>query len=117
MRIEFDYMNRNTAKWKKVEPAQGRFEEILQKSKKEESQGKLVTIREGRYLRQYIVRPDGSKILLSESKQPEETAVESASQLLSKPHWGGMSLNTKEALDLLNLQAGAAVVKPRTYSG
>ncbi|VTR42476.1 Uncharacterised protein [Actinobacillus pleuropneumoniae] len=50
-------------------------------------------------------------------KQSEETAVESASRLLSKPYGsGGMSLNTEEALELLFLQAGAAAVQVRRYS-
>lgn len=116
MRIESEYTYWSSVKRKEAEPAQKGFEEILQKSKREESQGKLVTVREGGYLRQYIVRPDGSKVLLSETKQSEETAVESASRLLSKPYGSGVSLNTEEALGLLNLQAGAAAVQVRRYS-
>ncbi|EGG31918.1 hypothetical protein HMPREF9412_6473 [Paenibacillus sp. HGF5] len=56
-----------------------------------------------------------SKVLLSETKQSEETAAESASRLLSKPHGGGMSLNTEEALGLLNLQAGVAAIQAGSY--
>lgn len=110
MRIESDYTNWNSAKLKKAEPAQESFELILQKTKQEEeNQGKLVTVREGGYVRLYIVRSDGSKIWLSETKQYEDGAAASPSHLLtSLPQTGGMSLNTKEALDLLNLQAGAA---------
>lgn len=58
----------------------------------------------------------GSKVLLSETKKSEETAVESASRLLSKPNGSGTGLNTEEALELLNLQAGAAAVQGKRYS-
>ncbi|WP_098742374.1 hypothetical protein [Paenibacillus sp. EZ-K15] len=109
MRVELAYTYWSPVKSKKAEPAQEGFEQLLQKNKKEEEgKGKMVTVREGGYLRQYMVRPDGSKMLLSETKQFEsETAASSTDLSMSLPRAGGMSLNTKEALDLLCLQAGA----------
>ncbi|OME92914.1 MULTISPECIES: hypothetical protein [Paenibacillus] len=109
MRVESAYTCWSPVKSKKAEPAQEGFEQLLQKNKKEEEgKGKMVTVREGGYLRQYMVRPDGSKMLLSETKQFEsETAASSTDLSMSLPRAGGMSLNTKEALDLLCLQAGA----------
>jgi hypothetical protein len=109
MRVESAYTYWSPVKSKKAEPAQEGFEQLLQKNKKEEEgKGKMVTVREGGYLRQYMVRPDGSKMLLSETKQFEsESAASSTDRSMSFPRAGGMSLNTKEALDLLCLQAGA----------
>lgn len=109
MRVESAYTYWSPVKLKKAEPAQEGFEQLLQKNKKEEEgKGKMVTVREGGYLRQYMVRPDGSKMLLSETKQFEsETAASSTDLSMSLPRAGGMSLNAKEALDLLCLQAGA----------
>ncbi|KZS47276.1 hypothetical protein AWU65_15740 [Paenibacillus glucanolyticus] len=110
MRIESDYSSWNSARLKIAKPGQEGFEEIFQKNKKEEeNKGRLVTVREGGYLRQYIVQSNGSKILLSETKQYKDEAAADSSHLLAPlPQTGGMSLNTKEALHLLNLQAGAA---------
>ncbi|MGO4788762.1 hypothetical protein AB4124_15180 [Paenibacillus sp. 2KB_20] len=109
MRVESAYTYWSPVKSKKAEPAQEGFEQLFQKNKKEEEgKGKMVTVREGGYLRQYMVRPDGSKMLLSETKQFEsETAASSTDLSMALPRAGGMSLNTKEALDLLCLQAGA----------
>lgn len=109
MRIASAYTYWSQVKRMDAESAQGGFEQLLQKSKKEEeNKGKLVTVREGGYLRQYMVQPDGSKMLLSETKQYEsESAASSTDLSMSLPRTGGMSLNTKDALDLLCLQAGA----------
>ncbi|MBT2765536.1 hypothetical protein [Paenibacillus sp. ISL-20] len=109
MRVESAYTYWSPVTSKKAEPAQEGFEQLLRKNKKEEEgKGKMVTVREGGYLRQYMVRPDGSKMLLSETKQVEsESAASSTDLSMSLPRAGRMSLNTKEALDLLCLQAGA----------
>ncbi|WP_127589668.1 hypothetical protein [Paenibacillus lautus] len=108
MRIESAYTYWSPVKRLNAESAQGGFDQLLQKSKKEEEgKGKLITVREGGYLRQYMVRPDGSKMLLSETKQyKSESAASSSNLSLSLPRAGGMGLNTKDALDLLCLQAG-----------
>lgn len=108
MRIESAYTYWSPVKRLNAESAQGGFEQLLQKStKEEEGKGKLITVREGGYLRQYMVRPDGSKMLLSETKQYESESAASSSNLsLSLPRAGGLGLNTKDALDLLCLQAG-----------
>ncbi|MGN7761838.1 hypothetical protein [Paenibacillus sp. 22594] len=88
-------------------------EEDEKKDKSVEKKGKLVTAKEGAYIRQYIVYSDGSKVLLSEIKQAEKesTSTENNSQLLfnSKKNQNvddGMSNNSKELVSLLNLQVG-----------
>ncbi|MEC0203723.1 hypothetical protein P4H39_13860 [Paenibacillus lautus] len=109
MRIESAYTYWSPVKRMNAESTQGGFEQLFQKSKKEEEgKAKLITVREGGYLRQYMVRPDGSKMLLNETKQYESESAASSSNLsLSLPRAGGKGLNTKDALDLLCLQAGA----------
>ncbi len=94
------------------------FETNLQEKemeKKDEKQdgkkGKLVTCREGSYVRQYIMKSDGSKILVSELKQNESeisTSSRAQNPAYSKnnPSQHGMNINTKEALHILNLNAG-----------
>ena len=83
------------------------------KDKPVEKKGKLVSAREGAYIRQYLVNSDGSKVLLSETKQAEEeaTSTENYSRLLPNSNKGqntddGMSNNSKEIISLLNLQIG-----------
>jgi hypothetical protein len=95
------------------------FESTLLKTEKkdekaEEKKGKLVTAREGAYVRQYLVGADGSKILLSEMKQAE--AETTSTDAYSPQAIGGfnltengMSRNTQETLNLLNLQIGAGI--------
>lgn len=97
------------------------FESTLMKvenkeEKPEEKKGKLVTTKEGAYVRQYLVGSDGSKILLSETKQSEDdtTATENYQPpTIAAPspnmNESGMSHNAKEALNLVNLQMGATV--------
>ncbi|MCM3342144.1 hypothetical protein M3650_26860 [Paenibacillus sp. MER TA 81-3] len=80
----------------------------------EEKKGKLVTCREGAYVRQYIVRPDGTKILLSEAKQAEDESISAVNDLhrLSEKQYAnedGMTQNTKDVINLLNMQAGAGM--------
>lgn len=92
------------------------FESTLLKTEKkeeksEEKKGKLVTAREGAYVRQYLVGADGSKILLSETKQAEAetTSTDNYSPQAFvgfKLKENGMSRNTQETLNLLNLQIG-----------
>ncbi|GED17771.1 hypothetical protein [Aneurinibacillus migulanus] len=94
------------------------FETNLQEKemeKKDEKQdgkkGKLVTCREGSYVRQYIMKSDGTKILVSELKQNESeisTSSHDQNPAYSKnnPRQHGMNTNTKEALHTLNLNAG-----------
>jgi hypothetical protein len=94
------------------------FEAVLkdvakqEEEKQEDKKGKLVTTREGAYIRQYIVRPDGSRVLLSETQQSvgtdamgnDENPPDHAPLVQS-----GMSQSTKEIIDLLNFQAGAGI--------
>jgi hypothetical protein len=95
------------------------FESTLLKADKkeekpEEKKGKLVTAREGAYVRQYLVGADGSKILISEIKQAEEDTTSTGNYAPSglresNLSESGMSRNNKEMIDLLNLQMGAGL--------
>ncbi|MGG4394064.1 hypothetical protein ABEX25_07070 [Paenibacillus thiaminolyticus] len=94
------------------------FEAVLkdaakqEEEKQEDKKGKLVTTREGAYIRQYIVRPDGSRVLLSETRQPVGAdAMGNDQNLPDNPPLvqSGMSQSTKEIIDLLNFQAGAGI--------
>ncbi|MBG9791977.1 hypothetical protein ABD76_05455 [Paenibacillus dendritiformis] len=94
------------------------FEAVLkdaakqEEEKQEDKKGKLVTAREGEYIRQYIVRPDGSRVLLSETQQTFETDAtgkESSAPSHAQPQQSGMSHNTKEMIGLLNFQVGAGI--------
>ncbi|KOP64616.1 hypothetical protein AMS62_04635 [Bacillus sp. FJAT-18019] len=117
MHIASEYTYGRSVRQKQAKPAQEGFELLLQKShKEEEGKGKMVTVKEGGYLRQYIVRPDGSKILLSEMKQHDDgTDTSSAQRLKPLLQADGTNTNTKEALELLSLQAGAAGISSGTY--
>ncbi|MNO17141.1 hypothetical protein D3C76_68340 [compost metagenome] len=88
-------------------------EDEEKKDKSVEKKGQLVTAREGAYIRQYLVNSDGSKVLLSETKQAEDeaTSTENYSRLLSNSNKNqniddGMSNNSKEIVSLLNQQIG-----------
>ncbi len=80
----------------------------------EEKKGKLVTVREGAYVRQYLVGEDGSKIFLSETKQAEEETTSTDKYSLASRGLhimeSGMSQNTKKTLNLLNLQMEAGIL-------
>ncbi|UVI29188.1 hypothetical protein [Paenibacillus spongiae] len=100
-------------------PAPNLFEAALQKIEKEDDKqkddkGKLVTAREGAYVRQYIVRADGSKILIRETKQAADDSTLSghdpqAASVTPEAGHSGLSQNAKHMLHLVNLQVGAAV--------
>lgn len=84
--------------------------EKKEKKKEEEStKGKLVTASEGEYIRCYLLKEDGTKILLSETKLSNDD-----NKLESKPvqpnsnnqEQSASSANTKEMMMLLNLEAG-----------
>lgn len=80
--------------------------------KQEDKKGKLVTTREGAYIRQYIVRPDGSKFLLSETQQTIETDATGNDHnvpINAHPLQSGFSQKTKEMINLLNFQVGAGI--------
>lgn len=80
-------------------------------NKSKENSGKLVTCRESGYIRQYIVRADGSRILLSEMKEPQSGAVSQIQEGNKELHGeqaDSMGQNTKDVIELLNLQAGIA---------
>lgn len=80
-------------------------------NKSKESSGKLVTCREGGYIRQYIVRADGSRILLSEMKEPQSDAAPQMQEGKKGVHGeqeDSMGQNTKDMIQLLNVQAGIA---------
>ncbi|GAA0359589.1 hypothetical protein [Bacillus horti] len=86
---------------------------LLEKQEKEESsKGKLVTTREGGYVRQYIVSPKGDKILLSEVKahdEVESSRTENYQRPIPKNNLDGLSENTNEILNLLHLETGAGL--------
>ncbi|WP_068781205.1 hypothetical protein [Paenibacillus sp. GM2] len=80
-------------------------------NKSKESSGKLVTCRENGYIRQYIVRADGSRILLSEMQEPQSDAApqrQEGDKALHSEQEGSMDQNTKDMIQLLNVQAGIA---------
>ncbi|MFL1673257.1 hypothetical protein ABEV00_19025 [Paenibacillus thiaminolyticus] len=94
------------------------FESVLkdvakqEEEKQEDKKGKLVTTREGAYIRQYMVRPDGSRVLLSETQQLMETDAGGYDQNPNNNAplvQSGMSQSTKEMIDMLNFQAGAGI--------
>ncbi|MCQ6563279.1 hypothetical protein [Paenibacillus mendelii] len=119
MRIETGHAYSPIARRASTQLSQDLFEAALQqiekeKEKQKEDKGKLVTAREGAYVRQYMVRPDGSKILISETKQTGEDSTTTDHDLQPASHRAngnnsGMSHNTAEALHLVSLQVGAAV--------
>ncbi|MBD8498632.1 hypothetical protein [Paenibacillus arenosi] len=88
--------------------------EAEQKEEKEnEKRGKLVTAREGGYVRQYLVQADGSKILLAEVKQSTEQPNgenKESSETLAATQVNRQGIhtnrNTKSMMNLLNFQAG-----------
>lgn len=95
-------------------------EDEEKKEKTVEKKGKLVTAREGAYIRQYLINSDGSKVLLSETKQAENeaTSTENYSRLLSNSNKNqnidnGISNNSKEIVSLLNQQIGNITSKRR----
>lgn len=75
--------------------------------KEEDNKGKLITAREGAYVRQYLVRADGSKVLLSEIKQEDAMADNVQHPAASIQPDSRLSANTEELMSLLNFQAGA----------
>lgn len=89
----------------------GQDQDADRSNKAKGSSGKLVTCREGGYIRQYIVRADGSRILLSEMKEPQTDATP-PNQDDSKADHGGhgdsLNRNTEDVIQLLNVQAGIA---------
>ncbi|MFX3631304.1 MAG: hypothetical protein ACE3L7_18570 [Candidatus Pristimantibacillus sp.] len=87
------------------------MQEEKKEEKQEENKGKLITAKEGAYVRQYLVRADGSKVLLSETKQGDEDAITDNYQhpaaSIQREKNGALSANTEEIISLLNFQAGA----------
>ncbi|MFC4307438.1 hypothetical protein [Cohnella boryungensis] len=88
------------------------LETETKEDKPDEKKGKLVAVSEEGYMRQYLVRPDGTKVLLSEMKEREEGAETTGNY--SRPQAAplpiqedGLGRNARELIDLLNLQAGA----------
>ncbi|MDR0268181.1 hypothetical protein [Paenibacillus sp.] len=112
-----------TAGWKVQEPKLvirrqleytfelGQEQDADQPNKSKGTGGKLVTCREGGYIRQYIVRADGSRILLSEMKEPKSDAA-SLMQTDNEADYGkqedSMGQSTEDVIQLLNVQAGIA---------
>ncbi|HEY2491899.1 MAG TPA: hypothetical protein VGI33_03090 [Paenibacillus sp.] len=82
----------------------------INEEKKEEKTGQLITSREGGYVRQYIVRSDGTRILVSEIKQEndETTPTENYMDTLSFARLQNDRIhqNTEQMISLLNYQAG-----------
>ncbi|MCR8843444.1 hypothetical protein NQ117_07090 [Paenibacillus sp. SC116] len=118
MRIDSRYNQLPTSQQTSKKHGSDMFESALQSAeekekKQDDKKGKLVTAREGAYLRQYLVQADGSKVLLSEVKQmaeqPLETGPDSPTSLHAPTINGEnhpFSGNTKAMMNLLNFQAG-----------
>ncbi|OZI12955.1 hypothetical protein CEW92_03900 [Bacillaceae bacterium SAS-127] len=66
-----------------------------------DKKGKFETRRENGYIRQYIIKQDGSKILISEVK---ESNIETSSE---KAKLSDQQSNTKYLMDLLAMSASA----------
>lgn len=118
MRIDANYRFPSSTQRKTQNNNDLLFEAVLkdaakqEEEKQEDKKGKLVTAREGAYIRQYIVRPDGSRVLLSETRQSVGTDAMGNDQNLpdSAPLvQSGMNQSTKEIIALLNFQAGAGI--------
>ncbi|WP_338753615.1 hypothetical protein [Bacillus sp. FJAT-52991] len=79
------------------------FEDLKLPEDKDEKgkKGKFETRRENGYIRQYVIKPDGSKILISEVKEPK---VEVSSK---KMELNDQQSNTKHLMDLLSMSVGA----------
>lgn len=110
-------MNNNNELFKSalLEQTTGKNDNEDKENKSEEKKGKLVTTKEGPYVRQYLVHSDGSKVLLSEIKQAEvedeATPTENYSRLLTKPsnhhdQADAMSENTEDIISFLNQLVG-----------
>ncbi|MFD3259180.1 hypothetical protein ACE3MQ_11275 [Paenibacillus lentus] len=86
-----------------------------EEQKKEDHSGKLVTSREGGYIRQYLVKADGTQILISELQEDAESAP--AANHMSRPansmQSDGIHQNAEEMISLLNFQAGIINNKKR----
>ncbi|WP_019637411.1 hypothetical protein [Paenibacillus fonticola] len=82
--------------------------ETSEDQKKSGQTGKLVTSREGSFIRQYLVREDGSQILISEFQQDAEFAPTTnyTKNTVNRMHKDGIHQNTEEMIGLLNFQAG-----------
>ncbi|TVX92545.1 hypothetical protein [Paenibacillus agilis] len=118
MRINSSYKpmqsNQQTSRILSNDKFETSLKEAEQKEEKEnEKRGKLVTAREGEYVRQYLVQADGSKILLAEVKQstaqPNSENKESSETLaatLVNRQGIHTNSNTKSMMNLLNFQAG-----------
>lgn len=80
-----------------------------------ESKNKFVTATEGGYVRSYLIKEDGTKIMLSETKQTQNDKESSTPNLLlsskspDKQAQSASSVNTKETMLLLNLNAGIPI--------
>ncbi|MFW5437551.1 hypothetical protein [Paenibacillus apiarius] len=122
MRIQSGGSHTFAAQRTKSNPSKELFSSVLLEKEAEktedkqgdEKKGKLVTCKEGAYVRQYIVRPDGTKILLSEAMQAEEESISpvTAQHRLTaeqRANEDGMTQNAKDVINLLNMQAGAGM--------
>lgn len=89
--------------------------EADEEQKKEDHSGKLVTSREDGYIRQYLVKTDGTKILISELQ--DDAVLAPAVNHMSRPansmQSDGVHQNTEEMISLLNFQAGIINNKKR----
>ncbi|WP_110930821.1 hypothetical protein [Paenibacillus bouchesdurhonensis] len=86
-----------------------------EEQKKDDHSGKLVTSREGGYIRQYLVKADGTRILISELQEDAESTplTNHTSRLENHMHSDGIHQNTEEMISLLNFQAGIINNKKR----
>lgn len=121
MRIESYYRISPAAKRSKPqhEPLFADTMKEIQKQEsdeKENKKGKLVTTREDGYIRQYLVRPDGSKVLLGETKQTFDEVIGNAESSIDQQPVNNLSCNssqnTQDMMALLNFYAGAVITSP-----
>ncbi|TQR46255.1 hypothetical protein [Paenibacillus popilliae] len=121
MRIESYYRISPAAKRSKPQ-SEPLFADTMKEIQKQESdekenkKGKLVTAREDGYIRQYLVRPDGSKVLLGETKQTFGEFIGNAESSVAQQPVNNLSSNssqsTQDMMALLNFYAGAVITSP-----
>lgn len=87
-----------------------------EEEKEGDKKGRLVTAREDGYIRQYLVRPDGSKVLLGETKQTFDEVSSNTESLVAQQPMNNLSSNssqnTQDMMALLNFYAGAVITSP-----
>lgn len=82
---------------------------------KNNNKGKLEVRREHGYIKQYIIKPNGEKILISEAKETDETNKQNSPKKNSSTTDNIKNSNTKELMQLLNHSVGAGLTSQLNY--